>query len=169
MKSALVKCIMVVIVFGFACNRSTENNNVNNSDSLNLTNSNTESYDSILAKKYGADQYGMKKYIFAYLKSGPNRSQDSAEAVAIQKGHMTNIQRLANEGKLILAGPFLDDTEIRGIFIFDVESIDEARDLINTDPAVKSGRLIMELHPWYGSAGLMELNKIHKKISRDKF
>lgn len=109
----------------------------------------------------------MKKYVFAYLKQGPNRNQDSAETAQIQKGHMENINSLADEGKLVLAGPFFDDTDIRGIFIFDVETLAEAEVLIKTDPAIKSGRLIMELHPWYGSAGLKALTEIHRKISKE--
>src|SRR5688572_17703877 len=64
-------------------------------------------FDSTLAAKYGADKYGMKRYVMAFLKSGPNRNQDSTEAARLQAGHMNNIQRLADEGKLVVAGPFL--------------------------------------------------------------
>lgn len=42
---------------------------------------------------------------------------------------MDNINRLAEEGKLVLAGLFMDGREERGIFIFDVETIEEARNL----------------------------------------
>lgn len=123
-------------------------------------------YDSILAQKLGADDYGMKQYVMAFLKRGPNRSQDSAEATKLQRAHLDNISRLAEEGKLVLAGPFLDNGDLRGIYIFNVKTVDEAKTLTETDPAIQQGRLIMELMPWYGSAGLMELNEMHKKISR---
>lgn len=123
-------------------------------------------YDSILAQKLGADDYGMKQYVMAFLKRGPNRSQDSAEAARMQRAHLDNIGRLAEEGKLVLAGPFLDNGDLRGIYIFNVKTVDEAKTLTETDPAIQQGRLIMELMPWYGSAGLMELNEMHKKISR---
>ena len=126
-------------------------------------------YDSVLAERLGADDYGMKKYVMAFLKAGANRSQDKEEAAKIQKAHMDNIQRMAEEGKLIVAGPFLDDGELRGIYIFNVETVEEARQLTETDPAVKAGRLVMELHPWYGSAALMETNTIHEKLQKKKF
>jgi uncharacterized protein YciI len=126
-------------------------------------------YDSTLAKKLGADDYGMKHYVMAFLKRGPQRDQDSITAAEIQKGHMANINRLAEEGKLVVAGPFEDDGEIRGIFIFNVATLEEAQALTSTDPAVQSGRLIMELHPWYGSAALMEINSLHGKLSKKSF
>ena len=121
-------------------------------------------YDSVLAEKLGADQYGMRGYVIAFLKAGPNRDQDSATAVELQKAHRANIRRLANEGKLALAGPFLDGGEMAGLFIFNVTTVEEAKVLTESDPAIKAGRLIMELHPWYGSAGLMQVNDIHKRI-----
>jgi uncharacterized protein YciI len=122
--------------------------------------------DTLLAQKLGADEYGMKKYVMAFLRRGPNRSQDSIQAADLQRAHLNNINRLANEGKLIIAGPFLDDGEIRGIYIFNVTTIEEAEQLTNTDPAIKAGRLVMELHPWYGSAALMKVNEIHQQISK---
>jgi len=82
---------------------------------------------------------------------------------------MKNINRLADEGKLILAGPFMDDQPLRGIYIFDVASIEEARQLTSTDPAVKAGTLIMELHPWFGSAALKEIPNLHKEIQKKGF
>lgn len=123
-------------------------------------------YNKPLADSLKADDYGMKKFVIAFLKKGPNRSQDSATAAELQRGHMANIQRLANEGKLVLAGPFLDNGDLRGIFIFDVSTLEEARKLTETDPAVQAGRLQMELHLWYGSAALMKINEIHNQIAK---
>ena len=125
-------------------------------------------YDSTLAKKLGADEYGMKQYIMAFLKKGPNRSQDSTKRAEIQKAHLKNIMRLAEEGKLIVAGPFLDDKDIRGIFIFNVGSIEEARKLTESDPAVKAGVLSLELHPWYGPAILPEVIKLNSKLQKKR-
>lgn len=123
-------------------------------------------YDSILAKKYGADQYGMKKYVIAFLKRGPNRTDDEKKAAELQKAHMDNINRLAEEGKLVMAGPFFGDGDLRGLYIFDVQSIDEARELTNTDPAIKAGSLEMELMEWYGSAALIGMNELHSKVAK---
>lgn len=68
---------------------------------------------------------------------------------------MANMQRLGAEGKLLLAGPFGDDTDLRGIFVFKVASMEEAQALIATDPAVQAGRLRVELHPWYSAKNIV--------------
>lgn len=125
-------------------------------------------YDEALASELGADDYGMRKYVMAFLKKGPNRDGTEEERAALQKAHMDNIGRMAEEGKLALAGPFFGDGEIRGIYIFAVESIEEARALTETDPAIKAGSLEMELKEWYGSAALMKVNEIHGKIGKVK-
>ena len=122
------------------------------------------SYDSVLAKTYGADDYGMKTYVMAFLKRGPNRDLDSVEAMALQMSHLENIKRLAEEGKLALAGPFLDDGEIRGIYIFNVDNLEEAEKLTNSDPAIQAGSLVMELKEWYGSAALVGINDTHQRL-----
>jgi uncharacterized protein YciI len=126
-------------------------------------------FDSLYAQQLGADDYGMRSYVMAFLKVGPNRDRTEEEARELQAAHMANIGRLAEEGKLVLAGPFLDGGELRGIYIFAVESVEEAEALTATDPAIKAGSLVMELHPWYGSAAVMEINEIHEKISKIKF
>jgi uncharacterized protein len=95
----------------------------------------------------------MKTYYMVFLKKGPNRSHDSATAATIQAGHMANIQKLAAAKKLKVAGPFLDDGDLRGIFILDVASPEEAKRLTDADPAVQAGRLIMEIHPWMTQKG----------------
>ena len=126
-------------------------------------------YDEDLATKLRADEYGMAQYVMAFLKRGPNQGQSGEEAAELQKAHLANIQRLADEGKLLLAGPFADDGEIRGIYIFDVTTIEEARSLTATDPAIQAGRLEMELHPWFGSAAVRQVNATHEKIAKTKF
>ena len=79
---------------------------------------NNHQADSTLAEKLGADEYGMKQYVMAFLKTGPNRNHDSLTAAKIQRAHLDNITRMADAGKLVLAGPFMDTGEIRGIYIF---------------------------------------------------
>lgn len=125
-------------------------------------------YDSVLAKELGADDYGMKKYVMAFLKKGPNRSEDKEERAKLQRAHLDNITKLADEGKLVLAGPFFGEGEIRGIYIFDVQSIQEAKELTSTDPAIRAGSLVMDLKEWYGSAALLKLKDIYPKISKKK-
>ncbi len=121
-----------------------------------------------LATKLRADEFGMAQYVMAFLKRGPNRDQSEAEAADLQKAHLANIHRLADEGRLLLAGPFMDG-EIRGIYIFDVTTVEEARELTATDPAIKAGRLEMALRPWFGSAAIREVNSIHERIARTAF
>ena len=123
-------------------------------------------YNEELANKAGADEYGMKMYVMAFLKRGPNRDLPSEEADKLQRAHMDNISRMAEEGKLVLAGPFGDDGDIRGIYIFDVPTIEEAQALTESDPAIQAGSLVMELHPWYGAAGLVFMGDLHKKLSK---
>ena len=93
--------------------------------------------------------YEMKQYFFVMLSKGSNRTQDSVTAAKIQEGHMANIQKLADMGKLIVAGPFGDNANWRGIFIFDCKTSEEVESLIKTDPAIASGRLVYEIHPWW--------------------
>lgn len=126
-------------------------------------------YDSVLARQLGADDYGMRVYVMAFLKAGPNRNQDSATAAGLQRAHLANIQRMAREGKLVVAGPFEDDTDLKGIYIFNVASLAEAKTLTASDPAIKAGRLVMELHPWYGSAALQKVTEIHARIQAKHF
>ncbi len=159
MRKIFLPSFLFVILFTIgACFEETQNNN--SSDSAMIL------YDSVLAEKLGADDYGMKSYVIAFLKAGPNRDQDSSTAVELQKAHRANIGRLADEGLLALAGPFLDDSEFARLFIFNVSTVEEAKALTESDPAIQAGRLVMELHPWYGTAGLMQVNEIHKKIKK---
>jgi uncharacterized protein YciI len=126
-------------------------------------------YDSTLAKKLKADDYGMRKYVMCFLKTGSNKSLSADSSKKIQAAHLNNIKHLASQGKLLVAGPFMDNTELEGVFIFNVATVEEAQALTNTDPAVKAGVLIMELHPWYGSAALIEVPSIHAKVQKKSF
>lgn len=101
----------------------------------------------------GDTSYIMKQYYLVLLNRGPNRDQDSLEATQIQEGHMANINRLAEVGKILVAGPMGDDTDLRGIFIFDCETQAEVDSLLQTDPAIAAGRLVGEVHPWWTAKG----------------
>jgi uncharacterized protein YciI len=95
-------------------------------------------------------------YIFGLLVRGPQwTATQTDETQKIQEGHMANINRLAGMGKLVLAGPFYEGGERRGVFIFKVGTIDEAQALTDTDPAVIAGRLKIELYRWSVPKGIL--------------
>ena len=92
----------------------------------------------------------------AFLTRGEKWTPEKTPATEeIQKGHMANINRLAEMKKLIAAGPFGDDGRLRGIFVFRVGSLEEAMTLTSTDPAVQAGRLAMDIHPWMVPEGVL--------------
>ena len=109
----------------------------------------------------GADEkkpepkYEMTTYILGLLRKGPNwTGAGTEETQRIQAGHMANIRKMAATGKLVVAGPLTDNGDVRGVFIFGQTSLEEARAMVEQDPAVKAGRLVFELHPWFAGAGL---------------
>lgn len=166
MKKLIQLSLVTILVAFCTCSPKADNQNIEMDTAQKKVNADTTSYDSLLARELGADQYGMKKYVIAFLKKGPNRDLSKEDAAALQNKHMQNISKMAEAGKLVLAGPFFGSEELKGIYIFDVRSIEEAETLTNTDPAIKTGSLTMELKEWYGSAALMSVNKIHKKIAK---
>ena len=91
----------------------------------------------------------IRKYWFVMLLKGENRTQDSAMAATIQKAHLDNINRLYNEGKIKVAGPFGDRGNWLGLFIFDCETKEEVESLLKSDAAISSGRLAYDIRPWY--------------------
>lgn len=97
----------------------------------------------------------MKKYFMVFLMTGPNRSHDDSTAKALQAGHMQHIQKMADSGKMIIAGPFENTPEgtMRGLLIFDVDTAEEAIKMAEEDPAVKAGRLRLEVLPWWTAKG----------------
>jgi uncharacterized protein len=112
-------------------------------------------YDKALADSLGADDYGMKMYVLVLLKTGSNKVANKLKTDSLFTGHMQNIQRLAKEGKLVVAGPLQkNEKEYRGIFILNVKTTEEAQALLKTDPAISEKLLDAELYNWYGSAAL---------------
>lgn len=138
--------------------------------SLSVYSQNNSNFDEKLAKELGADDYGMKTYVFCILKTGKNTTVSDIEKQKLFEGHMQNINKLASEKKLVVAGPFMkNERNYRGIFIFNCSTIEEAQELVNSDPAVKENLLEAELTPFYCSAALMKTNEIHNTISKIKF
>ncbi len=115
-------------------------------------------YNQALAERLGGDEYGMKSYFLVILKTGPNTSAEKELISTSFKGHLENINRLVQEGKLIVAGPLgKNGQQYRGIFILNnLPSEAAAKELLQTDPAIQNGLLSYELFTWYGSAALPE-------------
>ncbi len=123
-------------------------------------------YDPMLAKRLGADERGMRPYVLVILKTGPTRVPDGEKRDAMFAGHFGNMDRLSKAGKLVLAGPFTEDAEgWRGLFVFAVEDVEEARRLVSTDPVIINGEMVAEYHRWYGSAATMAIPGIHDKLT----
>ncbi len=126
-------------------------------------------FDAELAKSVGADEHGMRGYVFVVLKTGPKQMPAGPERDAMFKGHFANIQRLADERKLVVAGPFDGVEGWRGMFVFAVKDIDEAKALVATDPVIANGEMVAEYHKYYGSAALMLVNANHQMVQAKPF
>ena len=86
---------------------------------------------------------------------GASTSQDKEAAEEIQKGHLAYMAALDKQGKLVMAGPFLDDAPARGIVVYRVKDVAAATALAADDPAVKAGRLFLEAYPWMTFKGIL--------------
>jgi len=126
-------------------------------------------YNQELATSLGADKYGMKPYTIVMLTTGDTKIEDKAKMSELMKGHMANIRKLADEGKIVVAGPFLvkNKENYRGMFIFNTKSKEEAEEWVKTDPAVQAGVFSYEIFPWYGSAALPLYLKHHDEVSKE--
>lgn len=124
-------------------------------------------YDASLAQKLGADERGMKSYVLVILKTGERKIEDKTLRDSLFRGHFANINKLANEGKLTVAGPFEKNANnYRGLFILNVKTFEEAHILLQNDPTVTSGIFNIEMYEWYGSAALPVYLDTHKKIEK---
>ncbi|MEP0264809.1 YciI family protein [Dokdonia sp.] len=95
----------------------------------------------------------MQQYFMAFLKSGPNRDQSKEEAAKLQEAHMAHLGRMYEEGYADISGPFGDDGDLRGITVYNVPTLKMADSLANLDPMMKSGRLMVEIKPWWAGKG----------------
>ena len=140
--------------------------------SLTKVNAQTDNpkYNNQLADSLGADDYGMKMYILVILKPGKTKIEDKKKADSLFLGHLQNIGLLAEIGKLVAAGPIKkNDKDYEGIFILNVKTIEEAKVLLETDPAIQTKMLDTELFQWYGSAALPLYLKYHDNIKKKNF
>ena len=114
------------------------------------------------------DAYGMKPYVLAMLQTADTTARPQDELKAVFDGHMKNIERLAEEGKLLVAGPFYGIDKVpgswRGLFVLNTADTTEARIWVQSDPAVQAGVFRVELAPWYSSGALQAVNAIHEAL-----
>ena len=99
-------------------------------------------------------EWAMRTYVLALLFTGPNPEKDPQKADELFRGHMANSAKMYEAGKLLLAGPFRDKTDLRGMWVFDSESIEECQALVAGDPAVAAGVFRVEYHTWYSAKGI---------------
>ncbi len=103
--------------------------------------------------KEGDTTYVMKKYFMALLKKGPQRDQKPEVAQRIQTEHLAHMEKLHKAGYINIAGPFADNQEMQGMVIYSVPTLEDALKMTQEDPAVKAGRLIIEVHPFWAAKG----------------
>lgn len=125
-------------------------------------------YDAALAQALGADEYGMRSYVLAILKTGPADAEitDKDARADLFAGHFANMGALAEEGKLVLAGPLGGEDGRRGIFVFNTPDIETAKSWVAGDPTVEAGIFTVDYSKYYGSAALMQVNDIHARIQK---
>jgi uncharacterized protein YciI len=126
----------------------------------------SDEYDAGLAAELGADDYGMKAYVMVILSTGDTEIEDKAERDQVFAGHFSNMSKLAEEQKLVVAGPFSNAQPKRGLFILNVDNIEAAEAIVKTDPAVAAGIFNYDLSLLYSSAALMLVNENHKKLQK---
>ncbi len=130
---------------------------------------NAQTFNKKLADSLGADEYGMRYYVLAILKTGPNKTDDKEKLNALFKGHMDNIDKMAKGGRLVVAGPMRKNAnEYRGIFILNVKTIADAEKLLRDDPVIRERIMTADFYEWYGSAALPKYLPFHEDIRQKK-
>ncbi|QYF92694.1 hypothetical protein KY495_18440 [Massilia sp. PAMC28688] len=119
-----------------------------------------------LASSLGGNDDGMRSYVLVLLKTGPKKMEAGPERTRMFEGHFANINKLASEKKLALAGPLDGVNNMRGLFVLATSDIEEAKKYVAADPVIIHGEMVAEYHKFYGSAGLMAVNDIHNKIRK---
>lgn len=127
-------------------------------------------YNKAFADSLGANEYGMKKYVLVILRTGSNKTTDKRFIDSCFKGHFSNMGIMNKAGKLVIAGPFgKNDQNYRGIFLLNVPTIEEAKELVKGDSAIKENLLEPEFIVWNGSAALPMYLPFHDKVSKNNF
>jgi uncharacterized protein len=140
MKNSLLPVVLIITFLAAGCN------NKQSDKAVSAEKINTDADTSVYSGE-------MKRYWLVLLKKGENINQDSVAAAKIQERHLANINRLAKEGKLVMAGPMGIDGDLRGILILNCKDSAEVEAIVRTDTAVITGRLKMEYYPWWTAKG----------------
>ena len=101
----------------------------------------------------GDTEITMQKYFMAFLKKGPNRDQSEAEQAEIQKNHLAYLSSLYVDGFTSITGPVETETDLQGFVVFNTATKEQAMELMKKDPAVRAGRLVIEIVPWWAAKG----------------
>lgn len=98
--------------------------------------------------------YHMKQYWFVLYTKGTDTTRlDSATSTALLKAHLEHQDQQGKRGLIVMAGPFGDKGDRRGLLLYDCETREEVEGYLLQDPFVKRGKLAYEIHPWYGAVG----------------
>ena len=92
---------------------------------------------------------GMGVQPFAIVYAGPNWNQPGEEHDKIMAAHATYIGTVARDGKLGAGGRAEGAPDLLAIVVFNRVSDEEARRLIDSDPAMKAGLFRVEYHRWW--------------------
>jgi uncharacterized protein YciI len=125
-------------------------------------------YDAAKAQAWGANDQGLRSYVFVLLKTGPKRMPAGPERDAMFKGHFANMERLSKEGLLVYAGPLDGQNGLRGLFIFATQDLEVARKAVDTDPVIVNGEMVADIHRHMGSAALMAVTEWHPRLIKPK-
>jgi uncharacterized protein YciI len=91
----------------------------------------------------------LRPYFIAFYMKGAKAGQPQTkdERDAFMRQHTAYLRSQVEAGKYLLVGPLTDDGQVRGIAVIQAASAEEARAIANGDPAVRSGRMAIEIHP----------------------
>lgn len=93
-----------------------------------------------------------KDYAILIVKKGPNYQKDVENGKPIVWQHGTRNMSLREDGVLSIVCPIIDDSEYAGIGVFS-RSVEDAKLIMEEDPAVKAGVLTYSVHPGKGFPG----------------
>lgn len=106
-------------------------------------------------------------FVYVNLMTGPNAGQLEDDALQdAMAGHFSNMARMAEEGHLLVAGPFGPPRAVprlRGLFILDTADVEEGRKLASTDPAAQAGVFELEVYSWRSPSPLRELPRLNRE------